>query len=235
MPNRSFRWMLLALAVVSLGLDLGSKYGVFRWLYNGEKSAREGPFESWVMAKHWREGTDLYVPGGRYNFLPGWMGLTAEYQVTDKPNEETWLNALQTWSTSPKQRMPHVNQGALFGIGGNPNDPAQSKRANSIFTYVSFIAAIAILVWGLQKHNASDCWLCCCLGLILGGTLGNLYDRMVFGGVRDFLYFYKFEWPVFNIADCCLVLGAGMLCIQAFFAPNKDAAKNAPASVPAAC
>ena len=57
------------------------------------------------------------------------------------------------------------------------------------------------------------------LGLILAGTVGNLYDRLVFNGVRDFLHFYYVEWPVFNFADCCLVVGAGLLLVQAMFAP----------------
>jgi lipoprotein signal peptidase len=62
------------------------------------------------------------------------------------------------------------------------------------------------------------------LGLILGGTVGNLYDRLVFGGVRDFMYFHRnsFEWPVFNIADCCLVVGAVLLLVQAVFVTPKQ-------------
>jgi lipoprotein signal peptidase len=57
--------------------------------------------------------------------------------------------------------------------------------------------------------------------------MGNLYDRVVFGGVRDFLHFYKFEWPVFNIADCCLVLGAGLLLVQAFLTHPAAAPESA--------
>ena len=60
--------------------------------------------------------------------------------------------------------------------------------------------------------------------LILAGTVGNLFDRVVFGGVRDFLYFYLIEWPVFNVADCCLVIGAGMLLVQAIFGKKADPA-----------
>ena len=53
--------------------------------------------------------------------------------------------------------------------------------------------------------------------------MGNLYDRLVFGGVRDFLYFYRVEWPVFNVADCCLVVGAALLLVQAVFvAPQPE-------------
>jgi signal peptidase II len=64
------------------------------------------------------------------------------------------------------------------------------------------------------------------LGLILAGTVGNLYDRLVFHGVRDFLYFYKIEWPVFNVADCCLVVGAGLLLLQALLASPKPHAQD---------
>ena len=64
---------------------------------------------------------------------------------------------------------------------------------------------------------AGDLWVCIALGLILGGTLGNLYDRVVFNGVRDFLHWnYLFDWPVFNLADSCLVCGACLLLLQAF-------------------
>ena len=108
--------------------------------------------------------------------------------------------------------MPRVNHGALFGIGGG-----QKGVANGVFAAVSVAAAIAILVWGTRRNPAREKGLMAALGLILGGTVGNLYDRIVFGGVRDFLYFYKIEWPVFNVADCCLVIGAGLLLVQAFF------------------
>ena len=78
------------------------------------------------------------------------------------------------------------------------------------------------MIWGLLGSPKHDRWLTIALGLILGGTLGNLFDRIVFGGVRDFLYFYLINWPVFNIADCCLVVGAGLLLIQALFTKPKE-------------
>ena len=67
--------------------------------------------------------------------------------------------------------------------------------------------------------------------LILGGAAGNFFDRVVFGGVRDFLWVYyqnaqtgelDFNYPVFNLADAWLVMGAALLLFQAFFlAPAK--------------
>jgi len=91
------------------------------------------------------------------------------------------------------------------------------------------LAAAGILVWVSRKSTAQDRWLCAALGLIFGGTIGNLYDRLVFNGVRDFLYFYKVEWPVFNVADCCLVVGAIMLMLHAFF--SREPKVETPAAV----
>jgi len=109
--------------------------------------------------------------------------------------------------------VPHVNQGALFGWKGF----LTPGTANVAFSVISLLAAGAIVFWSTLKVTARDAWLCGSLGLILGGTLGNFYDRLVFSGVRDFLHWnYLFDWPVFNFADCCLVCGAGLLFIQAF-------------------
>ena len=114
--------------------------------------------------------------------------------------------------------IPHVNHGALFGFGRD-----YKTVANGTFAFISFFAAVAIAFWSSYRTTASDRWLCIALGLILAGTLGNFYDRLVFNGVRDFLHWNLwFDWPVFNIADCCLVCGAGLLLVQAFLAPQGD-------------
>src|SRR5262245_15399178 len=112
----------------------------------------------------------------------------------------------------------HVNPGALFGLGQRGEG-----TANTIFAGISLVAAGVILFWSFLPSTARDRRLCIALGLIFAGTLGNLYDRMYFCGVRDFLHFYNLplpfglhDWPVFNFADCCLVVGAGLLLLQAF-------------------
>jgi lipoprotein signal peptidase len=130
--------------------------------------------------------------------------------------------------------VPRVNTGALFGLGQD------EAWANNAFAVISVVAAGAILYWSLRKGAARSLWVCVALGLILAGTLGNLYDRVVFHGVRDFLHWnYLYNWPVFNIADSCLVVGAGLLLLQAFGRQAKpaDAASpvdSASAAVPAA-
>jgi signal peptidase II len=157
----------------------------------------------------------LYEDGashGRREVVEGWFRLTAEFDPSVAPCD-CGFRGLQTWSAPV---MPRVNHGALFGLGGE-----HKGAANQVFATVSLLAAAGIIVWVSRRATAADGWLCAALGLILGGTIGNLYDRLVFNGVRDFLHFYKIDWPVFNVADCCLVVGAGMLLIHAFFAPGE--------------
>jgi lipoprotein signal peptidase len=165
----------------------------------------------------------LYSPSleGRREVAPGAFRFIVQF--TPEPIAAGgWRRPFQAFNGPV---MPRVNHGALFGLGQD-----YQVYANSFFAAVSVTAAVAIALWSLRRATAGDRWLCASLGLILAGTLGNLFDRTVFGGVRDFLYFYWFEWPVFNVADCFLVCGAGLLLLQAFLTPAKP---KTPASEPA--
>lgn len=154
----------------------------------------------------------LYNPesDGRYTVVAGVFELLTQYH----PEGLQATHPLQTWNGTV---LPKVNQGALFGLGNE-----HRGLANGLFAVISLLAAAAIVYWSTHKATIRDRFLSAALGLILAGTLGNLYDRLVFGGVRDFLHFYLFEWPVFNVADCCLVLGASLLLLQAFFGQPID-------------
>ncbi len=146
--------------------------------------------------------------GGEHVVIPGVFRLIAQF--TGEPLEAgTWRESLQAYNG---EVMPRVNHGALFGMGN-----AGTTTANGMFMLISVVAALAISIWSMRATTTRDGILCAALGLILGGTLGNLFDRAVFHGVRDFLYFHWFEWPVFNVADCCLVCGAGLLLLQALW------------------
>lgn len=203
--HRTFRWLLLGLGVVGLAADQASKYLVFRWLYNN------GPLD----------GSNA----NSFEIVPGYFKLIAQFNPSRKFCE-CGFSSLQSWSAP---LMPHVNQGALFGMFGD-----HQSVANGVFAAVSVIAAIAILVWGLRRSTAREPWLMGALGLILAGTVGNFYDRIVFNGVRDFLYLYHpINYPVFNIADCCLVVGAILLFIQAVWMTPRDEEKPVEAAAAA--
>ena len=70
------------------------------------------------------------------------------------------------------------------------------------------ILVVGFLVWWLWRSTSP--WLTAGFGLIVGGALGNVIDRVIYGKVADFFHFYGFgyDWYIFNIADVAITLGA---------------------------
>ena len=91
-----------------------------------------------------------------------------------------------------------------------------------LFLIISLVASIVLIVW-LYRLKASQFFLSTSLALILGGALGNLYDRIFLGYVIDFIDFYYgiYHWPVFNIADASITLGAVFLIFESFLVSKK--------------
>lgn len=90
------------------------------------------------------------------------------------------------------------NSGAAFGFA-----PAGA----SIFLIASIAVAIALVFYVVR--NPGTPWNDAVLGLIMGGTVGNGYDRIVYGTVTDFINFHF--WPVFNVADSAISVGVVLL------------------------
>jgi signal peptidase II len=95
-----------------------------------------------------------------------------------------------------------------------------------------FFAAIAVtvtavmVVW-IYRLRPNQKWLACALALVIGGALGNLWDRMTLGYVVDFLDFYwgNYHFPAFNVADSAITVGAVMLIIDMIRNPDGEEAK----------
>lgn len=106
------------------------------------------------------------------------------------------------------------NTGALWGMGHN------LPHSSLIFAGLSVFAAVMIVWWLFSQGAAKDFWLTVALGLIMAGAMGNCYDRVVFGYVRDFVHFHidpiGFDCAIFNFADNMLVAGAVILMLLAF-------------------
>jgi signal peptidase II len=105
------------------------------------------------------------------------------------------------------------NTGALWGLG------AGLPGSSLIFAGLSVVAALIICYWLFFLGAASSRVLTIALGLIMAGALGNCYDRLVFGYVRDFVHFHvdpiNFDCAIFNFADNMLVAGALTLVLYA--------------------
>lgn len=143
--------------------------------------------------------------------------------------------------TTPQTLVPNIlelhtsyNSGALWGLGKN------LPHSSLFFAGLSIVAAVAICWWLFVRKAAADWRLTAALGLIMAGALGNCYDRLALGHVRDFVHFHVdaigFDCAIFNFADNMLVLGAIALMLLALrpeplpdeVALGKDRAEAAP-------
>jgi signal peptidase II len=87
------------------------------------------------------------------------------------------------------------------------------------FIFIS-VAASVLITYLLRKH-ANEKWFCLALALILGGALGNLIDRVLYGHVIDFVQVHGagYYFPAFNVADSAITLGAILLILHSFKKP----------------
>lgn len=85
------------------------------------------------------------------------------------------------------------------------------------FSGIALAVSAGIVVW-LKKLTPDQSWTACALALILGGALGNVWDRLTLGHVIDFIdvYYADAHWPAFNIADSAITVGAALLIIDSF-------------------
>ena len=121
-------------------------------------------------------------------------------------------------------RIIHTeNRGAAFGLFAD--SPSEWKVALLILFSVIALLIVSALLW---KNSHSWTTTGVGLALILGGAMGNLWDRLVSGHVVDFLLFYvgQYQWPAFNMADSAIVVGASLLVFEILFSksPNQKTA-----------
>ena len=145
--------------------------------------------------------------------LAPWLGIAAVIVAADLATK-----ALVQASLAPGERIPVVpfadlvlvfNTGAAFsflaGAGG---------WQRGFFIAVA-IAAVVLIVWLLGRHGGERLF-CAGLALILGGAIGNLWDRIRLGHVVDFVLLHAGGWhfPAFNVADSAITIGAALLILD---------------------
>lgn len=104
------------------------------------------------------------------------------------------------------------NTGAAFGFLSN------AGGWQNIFFIVVAVAASVFILWMAWRLDSKDRLLAVALMLVLGGALGNLADRLIYGYVIDFIdvYYGAWHWPAFNVADSAITVGAALLILDAF-------------------
>jgi signal peptidase II len=145
-----------------------------------------------------------------------WLWLSALVIVVDQITKrivDTTMQLYQSIELIPYFQLTYMrNQGAAFsflsGAGG---------WQRWFFIGLAVIASVFICFW-LKKLNRSQRWEAIAWSLVLGGALGNLIDRILYGYVIDFLdvYIGDWHWPAFNVADSAITLGVAMLLLDSF-------------------
>ncbi|TMP87624.1 lipoprotein signal peptidase [Pseudoalteromonas ruthenica] len=151
-----------------------------------------------------------------------WLTLSALVLVLD------W--GTKTWVVSAMSLRESIDVLPFFNI-------TYVHNYGAAFSFLSdaggwqrwFLSAIAVtisvlLVWWLKRLPATNKLLGSAYALVLAGALGNLYDRLHYGYVIDFIHVYYQEWhyPAFNIADCAICIGAALLLFDAFKSSSKE-------------
>lgn len=101
------------------------------------------------------------------------------------------------------------NPGVAFGM-------LQSMSGGRVVLTLMAVAAFALVIFYLRKTDGGATRLQVALGLVGGGAIGNLIDRVLYGRVTDFIVWHvkDHEWPAFNIADAALCVGVGLILLD---------------------
>ena len=108
------------------------------------------------------------------------------------------------------------NRGVSFGMFNQ-----QSAYGPYILTGVAAVIVVALAIW---LFTAESRFTALALGLVIGGAIGNVIDRLRFGAVVDFLDFHAmgYHWPAFNVADSAICVGAVMLVFESLFKSSES-------------
>ena len=142
-----------------------------------------------------------------------WVGIAALVVLIDQFSKLLIVGSFQYGESVPITGFFNLvrvhNLGAAFSFLANAGG-----WQRWFFTGLGLVAA-AVMVWMLRSH-AGQRLFCAAISLILGGAIGNVIDRLLHGHVIDFLDFYWGRWhfPAFNVADCAITLGAGLLILD---------------------
>jgi signal peptidase II len=117
------------------------------------------------------------------------------------------------------------NRGAAFGLFADSH--SQWKASLLVLFSIVALVIVSAMLWR-SRHSMATTGIG--LAMIMGGAIGNLWDRLFSGKVVDFLLFYigSYEWPAFNVADSAIVIGAGLLLVEILFAKSPSPQRSAP-------
>ena len=161
----------------------------------------------------------------RINKTLNWLWLSVLIVGLDQITKVVATHYL--YMHAPVQLIPGLNFTLMHNTGAAFSILSQAGGWQRwFFIVLAGTVSMAIIIW-LANLPVKNRWMASALTLILGGALGNLWDRIMLGFVVDFIdvYYRDWHWPAFNIADSAITIGAIMLIIDAVWS-NEDKAPN---------
>ena len=159
----------------------------------------------------------VVAPADRFGRL-AWLWLSLVVVVLDQVTKSYFASSLRMYQQI--EVIPDYfswtlayNTGAAFSFLA---DGAGWQRW--LFAAIAIVVSTVLVVW-LKRLGRAETWLAIALALVLGGALGNLWDRVVLGHVVDFILVHwrnEHYFPAFNLADSAITVGAIMLALDMF-------------------
>lgn len=164
----------------------------------------------WIVEMHFRPRI-FEADGKTMEFFP-WLLTLGQSRMPGGRTEITpYFDLVMAWNT-----------GVSFSMLSSDHD-----WMPLVLIIMAVALSLVFIVWLLTTNSR---WTAFPLALIIAGALSNVWDRTRFGAVVDFLYFHigKYDWPAFNIADSCIVVGVALLAYDSLFLEPKRKKGYAP-------
>ena len=158
-----------------------------------------------------------------------WLWLTLAVVIADRATK-AWFEVTTTESYRHEvvrnliYLVHSVNPGIAFSFFADSNSPWMKS-----ILIAGSILVVIILAWLLIGGKTGGPMTFAGLGLLIAGATGNVTDRILHGGVTDFLEVWigSYRWPAFNVADSAITIGAALILLDAIFGVKVDATVSA--------
>ena len=166
--------------------------------------------------------TGMEIDVGARARRTGWL-IAAAALVLDQATKNLLLYGYDFGHLGPLARivvLPFLDLVMVWNRGVSYGLLQAGGLTGTLLLTVFSLVAVAVLSWWLSRSDRTS--LTAGLGLIIGGALGNVIDRILYGAVADFFHFHAFgrDWYVFNVADAAITIGVVVLLVDAFLRPE---------------
>lgn len=153
-----------------------------------------------------------------------WLWLSVAVIALDQITKNIAVSMLLPYS--PVALLPGLNFMLAYNTGAAFSFLAEAGGWQRWFFVVLALAVSVFIVLWIKRLTGAERWVAAGLALVLGGALGNVWDRIVYGHVVDFIdvYYDQWHWPAFNVADSAITIGVALLLIDGLRRRSADSA-----------